>query len=144
METLHKSHWVPYSREKMYGLVADIARYPQFLPWCTGARVIRDLGASVEASLTLSQGPVSKSFVTRNLMQPFEQIEMHLVSGPFKHLYGVWRFTEQDGGTLIHFELEFSFSSRLIAMMIGPLFNTAANTLLDAFVARAKQVCTSP
>ncbi len=121
----------------LYRLVADIETYPQFLPWCSAARILTSAPGKVQASLTLSKGGLSKSFVTENILHPFNEIEMHLISGPFKHLEGVWTFEPENGGTRVALHLEFSFDNRLIAMMIGPLFQPVANTLLEAFVAQA-------
>ncbi len=141
MEVVKKSMWLPYAREDLFKLVADIEGYPQFLPWCSGAKILKRFPGGVEASLTLHKGSISKSFVTRNLIRENEKIEMHLVSGPFKHLYGVWTFEAKDAGVTIGLEMEFSFDNRLIAMMVGPLFKPVTNTLLEAFVQRAGEVC---
>lgn len=139
MEIIQKSAWVAASPEKVYNLVADIEAYPSFLPWCGGAKILKRFDDGVEASLTLTKGGLSKSFITRNKMMPFKKIDMKLVAGPFKSFDGVWSFVEERGGTRVSLDLRFSFESRLIAMMIGPLFQPVANTLLEAFVKRAEQ-----
>ncbi len=141
MEKVSKKMWVPYARAEVYHLVADIESYADFLPWCAAAKVLKRWEGGVEASLTLKKGGLSKSFVTRNLETLNEKIEMHLVSGPFKHLYGVWLFQDRDDGVEVSLDLEFSFDNKLIAMMIGPLFQAIANTLLEAFMQRAEKVC---
>lgn len=142
MEVVQKSMWVPYKPADVFKLVADIQHYPDFLPWCSGAKILKHFPGGVEASLTLHKGSISKSFVTRNLMVENEKIEMHLVSGPFKHLYGVWLFEPKAKGVTITFDMEFSFDNRLIAMMVGPLFHHITHSLLEAFVKRAEVVCT--
>ncbi len=141
MEIVRKKMWVPYAREDVYALIADIESYATFLPWCAASKVLRRWEGGVEASLTLKKGGLSKSFVTRNLETPSERIEMHLVSGPFKHLYGVWVFEDKNNGVEVSLDLEFSFDNKLVAMMIGPLFQPVANTLLEAFIQRAEAVC---
>ncbi len=143
MEVVNKKMWVPYAREDVYRLIADIDAYATFLPWCVASKVLQRWEGGVEASLTLKKGGLSKTFVTRNLEALNEKIEMHLVSGPFKHLYGVWRFQTLSEGVEVSLDLEFSFENKLMAMMIGPLFQPVANSLLEAFMARAAEVCRS-
>lgn len=139
MEIIQKTAWVTSKPEVVYRLVADIEAYPQFLPWCGGAKILKVFENGVEASLTLTKGGLSKSFITRNTLKPYQSIDMQLVSGPFKDFDGVWTFQEERGGTRVSLNLKFSFESRLVAMMIGPLFQPVANTLLEAFVKRAEQ-----
>lgn len=127
--------------EKVYELVADIESYPKFLPWCHGAKILKRLPNVVEASLILSKGGLSKSFATRNTMTPGKEIKMELLSGPFKRLDGLWTFETMPGGTKVSLHLEFSFENRLIAMMLGPVFQPIANTLLEAFVKKAEEAC---
>jgi ribosome-associated toxin RatA of RatAB toxin-antitoxin module len=142
MEIVHRSAQVPYSAQAIYTLVNDIEAYPQFLPWCVDAIVHERDEQHILASLTLEKGGFRKRFTTQNQLESNRRLEMHLVEGPFKHLYGVWTFEpEGDEACLVTVALEFDFSSRIIAMLIGPLFQHAANTLLDAFVERAHQVC---
>ena len=141
LEIVRKKMWVPYAREDVYRLIADIEAYATFLPWCAAAKILRRWEGGVEASLTLKKGGLSKTFVTRNLETLNEKIAMHLVSGPFKHLYGVWLFEDQNGGVEVSLDLEFSFDNKLVAMMIGPLFQPVAHSLLEAFMQRAADVC---
>lgn len=141
MEVVEKKMWVPYSPSCVYQLVCNIQDYPLFLPWCSHAQILRRLDSIVEASLTLRKGGISKSFVTRNIMVENEQIEMHLLSGPFKHLYGIWKFEARDQGVEVSLHLEFSFDSLFFSKMMGPLFQPIANTLLEAFMKRAAEVC---
>lgn len=132
---------VPHRAEDLYKLVADINNYPKFLPWCKDADILRVHDNVVEARLVLAKGGISKGFITRNLMTPHHQIEMHLLEGPFKHLYGLWNFEDNVEGCRVSLKLEFSFDNRLMAMMLEPIFNTVADTLLQAFVDRAKTTC---
>lgn len=138
MEIIQKSAWVACPPEKVYKLVADIESYPTFLPWCVYAKVLKQDNVSVEASLTLAKGGLSKSFSTVNTMIPFKEIQIKLLSGPFKKLEGVWSFKEERGGALVSLHLEFSFDNRFVALMLGPVFQPIANTLLDAFIKRAE------
>ena len=141
MTTIHKSALVPYSAEQMYNLVDDIPAYPEFLPWCSGSKEINRGENEVEASLDIAHSGVHKSFTTRNRLEINKAIEMQLVEGPFKHLNGVWRFEPLgDVGSKVVLDLEFDFSSKLLAMTFGPLFSKIASSLVDAFIQRAQKV----
>ena len=124
----------------MYELVADIEHYPDFLPWCHGAKILHQSKTMVEARLTISKGGLSKSFTTRNTMYPYHTINLHLVEGPFRHFQGSWNFMAEGEGARVSLHLEFSFDNRLIAMMFGPVFQPVAHSLLEAFVKRAESL----
>ena len=137
MEVVHRSAHVPYTARQVFDLVDDIEHYPEFLPWCTAAQVKERQSDYTIASLTLEKKGLRKRFTTKNTVEVGRKLEMHLVEGPFKHLYGVWTFEPTDNGCQVTVSLEFDFASRIIAMLLGPIFNHAANNLLEAFVARA-------
>lgn len=141
MPTINRQALVPYSAADMYALVDDIDAYPQFLPWCKRAEVLSRDEDEVKATIELAKGSLKKSFTTCNRLQAGKMIEMRLVEGPFKNLEGFWRFDALEGGaSKVSLDLEFEFSSKLVAMAIGPVFNQVANSLVDAFVSRAKEV----
>jgi len=96
----------------------------------------------VEASIEIAKGAVRKTFATRNRLQKNKMIEMRLLEGPFRHLEGFWRFDSlQDGKACkISLDMDFEFSNRLISLALGPVFNSITNSLVDAFVDRAKTV----
>lgn len=141
MIKVQKSALVPYRAEQMYALVDDIRAYPEFLPWCRKAEELRRSDSEVEARLEIAHSGIHKSFTTRNQLQPGRRIEMHLVEGPFRKLYGIWRFEPLgEAGSRVSLELDFEFSSTLLKMTFGPLFNKIASTLVDAFIQRARKV----
>ncbi len=141
MPTINRSALVPHTNQEMFQLVDDIDRYVEFLPWCTESRVLERSEDEVTATILLSKGSLNKSFTTRNLLQKHKMIEMRLVDGPFKHLQGFWRFDSlNDHACKVSLDLDYEFSSKLVAMAIGPVFNQIANTLVDAFVNRAKEL----
>ena len=122
----------------MYRLVADIVSYPEFLPWCGGARLLRVEDDLVEAELTIAYGGVHKTFTTRNLLQPGKMMEIQLVEGPFRQLHGYWRFTPLEAqASKIELDLEFEVASRLVAVVLTPVFTSIASQLVDAFHKRA-------
>lgn len=141
MTTINKSALVPYSPAQMFDLVDNIEAYPEFLPWCSSTRVISRDDDLVRATIELSRGGVEKAFTTANRNQKNKMIEIRLVDGPFKRLDGFWRFDALgDDGCKISLDLEFEFSSRMLGMVVGPVFSQIANSLVDAFHKRAKDV----
>lgn len=118
----------------MYDLVNNIADYPQFLPWCKHARILQQSDQEITATLLLAKGGIHKSFTTKNRLTPYEAIHISLVDGPFKQLNGHWRFAPQaNGHTLVSVDLSFEFSSKLLALLFGSIFNEVARTLVSAF-----------
>jgi ribosome-associated toxin RatA of RatAB toxin-antitoxin module len=141
LETINRSALVPYTPQEMFALVSDVDTYPSFLPWCSAAQSLRRDDADVQARIDFSVGGVSKSFTTRNRFVGNEAIHMQLVDGPFRHLQGSWHFDPLgDDGCKISLNLEYDFSSRMVSMVTGPVFNKIANSLVDAFRKRAVEV----
>ena len=141
MDVVDRSALVHYSTDEMFALVSDIDAYPQFLPWCSGARVQSREQDEMIASIDFSVSGVSKSFTTRNRLKPGREISMQLVEGPFSQLEGRWRFEPLgDAGSKISLFLEYDFSSKMVSLAVGPVFNKIANTLVDAFQKRATEV----
>ena len=141
MRKVNRSAIVPYSAREMFVLVDDVEAYPEFLPWCNQAEVHNRTEDSVEATLELHKGSVSNKFTTRNTRKEFEEIDLALIGGPFRHLAGGWRFKELgDDGCKVLLELDFEFESRLVDMMFGSFFEDICNSLVDAFTKRAEAV----
>ena len=132
---------MPYTAKEMFALVSDIEAYPDFLPWCTQASVLSHKHDEVRASVSFSVGGMSRSFATRNYLQVNKMIEMQLVEGPFSSLHGCWQFDSLgDAGCKISLHLEYDFSSRMLGMVVGPVFNQISNTMVDSFQQRAVEV----
>jgi ribosome-associated toxin RatA of RatAB toxin-antitoxin module len=141
MTTISKSALVSYSPAQMFALVDGIEAYPEFLPWCRGANVLSRTDDEVRATIELSKGGVEKSFTTCNRNQKNKMIEMRLVEGPFRQLEGFWRFDALgDDGCKVSFDLEFEFASRMLGMVVGPVFSQIANSLVDSFHKRAVEI----
>ena len=141
MRRVKRSALVPYRAQQMFGLVDDVAAYPEFLPWCHSAEVHSRSDEVVEATLELQKGAISKKFTTRNSRREFEAIDLALVGGPFKHLRGGWRFNDLgDAGSKVSLDLEFEFESRLTDLMFGTFFEEICNSLVDALSRRAAVV----
>lgn len=138
---IDKSALVMHSAEHMFAVVNDISRYPEFLPWCAGAQVHERTGNQVLASLDVAKGGIRHRLTTRNELVAPESIEMRLVDGPFRNLRGRWVFKALDENACkVALQLDFEFSGKLARMAFGPLFNHAANTMVEAFCRRADEI----
>ncbi len=143
MSSISRSAVVPFSAQQMFALVADIASYPEFLPWCGGTRIIGTDADEVIAAITIAYSGVHKTFTTRNRLLKDKMMEIRLVEGPFRYLHGYWRFQDMDGRTSrISVDLEFEVANRLLALVLTPVFTNLANQLVDSFHRRAVQLYT--
>ena len=123
------------------GLVDRVEDYPQFLPWCGGSTLEHRDETSTRASITIDYHGIKQSFRTANTNEPPHLITIRLVSGPFRHLDGVWRFTAlREDACRIDFRLHYEFSSKLLEKITGRVFHYIADTLVDAFVKRADKL----
>jgi len=141
LDSIDRSALVPYTPHEMFALVTDVSAYPQFLPWCGGSGVLSYDDHEMVARIDLAVGGVNKSFTTRNRHQPDTEVSMQLVDGPFSQLQGRWRFEPLgEEGCKIALFLEYDFSSKMVGMVVGPVFSQIANSLVDAFQKRAAEV----
>ncbi|TSE20583.1 Persistence and stress-resistance toxin PasT [Tepidimonas alkaliphilus] len=143
-KTVRKSVLVWHGAPEMFALVADVERYPEFLPWCEHGRVLERTPNGMVASIGMAFGGVHKSFTTRNVHEEGRRIRIALVDGPFSQLEGDWTFTPLGEGAQracrIDFVMTYGFASSVLAALVGPVFDRIADTLVDAFVKRADQV----
>ena len=141
MALIQRSVLVEYRAEDMYALVHDVERYPEFLPWCSGAQVEQQDEGGVHARVGIDFRGIRQHFTTHNTVHPPSLIEMKLVSGPFRQLDGSWRFKPLgDQACKVEFQLRYEFSSKLLEKLVGPVFHFIASSLVDAFVKRAAQL----
>ena len=143
MPTHSENRLVPYSAAQMYDLVADIAKYPEFLPWCTAARIRStreaDTGKVVEADLIISFKLFRERFTSRVTMHPADnKIEVEYLDGPFKYLVNYWHFIPNEDGCTVDFHVDFEFKSKILQGVIGVVFNEAMRRIVKAFDDRAK------
>jgi coenzyme Q-binding protein COQ10 len=142
MATHAEKRVLPYRPEQLYDLVADVEKYPEFLPWCIGARV-RDRQPDVLiADLVIGFKGFRDGFTSRvTLNRPDMRIDVAYLDGPFRYLNNHWVFRElADGGCEIDFFVDFEFRSRLLQRIIGVLFNEAVRRMVDAFESRAATI----
>jgi ribosome-associated toxin RatA of RatAB toxin-antitoxin module len=141
MTIVQKSALVKFSARQMFDLVNDIEAYPQFLPWCSGSRIIKRDEDMVEAEIIISKGGFKKAFSTRNKIDLGGKITVSLLDGPFSYLEGVWNFMPlREDASKISLDLEFEMSSKLASLAFGTVFHQICNTMVGAFTSRAKQV----
>jgi ribosome-associated toxin RatA of RatAB toxin-antitoxin module len=141
MREVRRSALLPHPPGAIYALVADVERYPEFLPWCSAVRVLAHEGGEVTVRLSFASGLVRASFTTRNLLEPGRSVTMRLVDGPFDMLEGRWDFTPVgDAGTRADLVVRFATRGVTGALALGPAFEAACNRLVDAFARRARQV----
>ncbi|MBS1199412.1 MAG: cyclase/dehydrase [Proteobacteria bacterium] len=140
MREVKRSALVPYTAVQMFDLVADVERYPEFLPWCTAATVLGRDGEMVTAQLALSRGRASARFTTRNRLVPGQFLEMRLLEGPFRSLEGRWDFIAiGEAGSRVELALRFETQGSLAGLVLGPVFEGICNQLVDAFAQRARK-----
>ncbi|MBW4023027.1 MAG: type II toxin-antitoxin system RatA family toxin [Proteobacteria bacterium] len=135
---------VPYTPEQMFDLVADVGKYPQFLPWCIGARIRTHTQEELVADLTIGFGPFRESFTSRVTLQHPHTIVVHYENGPFKYLNNRWHFLADPNGCLVDFFVDFEFRSRMLQMAIGSVFAEAVRRMVYAFLKRARDVYGPP
>jgi ribosome-associated toxin RatA of RatAB toxin-antitoxin module len=139
MREVKRSALVGRSAGELFALINDIESYPQFLPWCTHARVLSRSPHELIATLGVRQGALHGEFTTRNALEPQCRIGMQLVSGPFRTLQGEWLLTPiESGGCRVELTLRFAFRNPLTAMLFESQFAATVGGLVDAFVARAR------
>lgn len=139
MHKVQRSVLVPHSRTQMFDLVADVEKYPQFMPWCGGTTVHRNDEKGMEASITISIAGIRQTFTTRNEHDYPSLITFNLVDGPFSRLTGTWEFQElTPDACKVLYLMEYDFASRTLEMVVGPIFNRIATSFIDSFTQRAQ------
>lgn len=141
MAQVQKSVLLTFSAQQMFDLVDKVEDYPKFLPWCNRTELKHRDEARTEATLFIDFKAVKSQFTTRNSKRAGESMHIVLVDGPFKRLDGHWLFRALDEHACkVEFQLNYEFSSRLFEKVIGPVFAHIANTFVEAFVKRAREV----
>ncbi|MEM8868886.1 MAG: type II toxin-antitoxin system RatA family toxin [Pseudomonadota bacterium] len=144
MPTHTENRTMPYSADQLYDLVADIGRYPEFLPWCSAARIRRTRQEGhrkiIDADLVISFKVFRERFGSRVTLEPeVRKIHVEYLDGPFRYLNNHWEFTEvSDTECEVRFFVDFEFKSRTLQALIGVVFNEAMRRIVRAFEARAE------
>lgn len=129
---------LPYTPEQMFDLVADVARYGEFLPWVVGVRVRSDTGTEMVADLLVGFKALREKFSSRVAKERPERIHVDYLDGPLDHLRNEWRFRpDGEGGCLVDFSVDFAFRNRLFEAIAGQMFDRALRKMIGAFETRA-------
>lgn len=141
MPSARETRRLPYSAEQMFDLVADVARYPEFLPWVVATRVRSDSDAVMVADMIVGFKAISEKFTSRVEKDRPRLIRVRYVDGPLRNLDNQWLFRSVDDGACeIDFSVDFAFKSRLFEAVAGQYFDRAFRKMVTAFEARAAQL----
>ncbi|QDH17834.1 type II toxin-antitoxin system RatA family toxin [Swingsia samuiensis] len=139
MPTHAEQRLLVYTPEQLFDLVANVAEYPEFLPWCTKADVKLQTEKEIIVDLTAGFGPFKETFTSRVTLNRPSQIRVRYEKGPFRYLNNVWTFTPNPQGCLIDFFIDFEFKSRLLQNAMGVVFNEGVRLMVSAFIKRARE-----
>ncbi|MGA2089443.1 MAG: type II toxin-antitoxin system RatA family toxin [Stellaceae bacterium] len=140
MPTHAEKRFLPYTPEQVFDLVADIERYPEFLPWCVGARIRERRDNVILGDLLIGWRMVRERFTSRVTLNRPDRIDVEYTEGPFRYLKNHWVFERQPGGCLVDFFVDFEFRSRMLQGVIAALFNEAVKRMVSAFEKRAQEL----
>lgn len=133
---------LPYTPGQMFDLVADIERYPEFLPWCVACRITKTEGPVIWGDLMVGFKVFRETFTSKVTLHAPGSVDVEYINGPFRYLNNHWKFISLDGGrrTEIDFFIDFEFRSRLLQAVATPIFNEAVRRMVGAFETRADAI----
>ncbi|MDB5696388.1 MAG: cyclase [Sphingomonas bacterium] len=137
MPSHHETRHLPYTAEQMFDLVADVKRYPEFLPWVIAMRVRHDTPTETLADMIVGFKGLRESFTSRVDKKRAERICVDYIDGPLKYLRNEWRFQPEGQGCAVDFTVDFQFKNRVFEMLAGQVFGTALRRMIGAFETRA-------
>ena len=140
MPTHAEKKFLPYTPQELFDLVADIERYPEFLPWCVGTRIRSREGNVVVADMIIGYKAFRERFTSKVTLTPPTRIDVAYSEGPFKYLTNHWIFVPEAAGTTIDFFVDFEFRSRILQALIGVVFGEAVRIMVNAFERRAQAI----
>ena len=135
---------LPYGAEAMYDLVADVARYDEFLPCVSAVRIRSDSDTEMVADLIVGFKSLREQFASRVVKARPRTIHVDYLDGPLKYLTNDWRFEPVPGGCLVDFGVDFAFKNRVFEMIAGQVFDQALRKMIDAFEKRAETLYGAP
>jgi len=145
MPTHGEKKLLPHRPDQLFDLVADIDRYPEFLPWCVAARINEREGNVLHADLVIGFKMFRERFTSKVTLTRPGRIDVEYARGPFRYLNNHWIFTpEGDGACMIDFYVEFEFRSRIVQGLIGTVFHEAVRRMVRAFEIRARKIHGAP
>jgi ribosome-associated toxin RatA of RatAB toxin-antitoxin module/CRP-like cAMP-binding protein len=142
---VRRSLLMPYPAESMFDLIEQAEHYPQFIPWCTDAVILERTEELVAARISMRVAGLTLSLQTRNPKRRPEWLALRMVQGPLRRFEGEWHLTPLNAQACrIEFTLTYEFADRIIERVAGPVFARMADTMVDAYVARAERILTVP
>jgi coenzyme Q-binding protein COQ10 len=149
MPTHAEKRVVAYTPAQMFDLVADVGRYPEFLPWCVAAKIREQSESELVADLTIGFKVFRETFTSRVKLDPpandgTGMVHVAYENGPFRYLNNHWKFLPHERGCLVDFYVDFEFRSRILQLAIGVVFNEATRLMVNAFLRRARSVYGPP
>lgn len=134
----HERRSLPHSATQMYDLVADVRRYPEFLPWVSAIRIRQDSETEMLADMVVGFKSLRETFSSRVVKTPHSSIVVDYLDGPMKHLHNHWQFEDAvGGGSIVEFTVDFSFRNRVFEALAGQFFDSALRKMTSAFIERA-------
>lgn len=137
----HEKRQVPYSPEQMFALVADVERYPEFLPWCVATRIRSRDQFSFTADLIAAFAAFREQYTSRVKLSPADNtIVIEYLQGPFEHLTNRWVFVANEKGCEVDFDIDFRFRSKTLETLISGVFTKAIRKMTESFEQRAHKL----
>jgi coenzyme Q-binding protein COQ10 len=131
---------ISYPIELLFDVVIDVARYPEFLPWCAAARILKVESQSVfYAELVINFKGLAEKYTSKITMTKPNEVLVQAISGPFKHLTNTWKLKQVDNHTEVFFEIDFEFNSKLLESFAGLFFDKAVTKMVAAFENEVKR-----
>lgn len=141
MPTHAERRILPHTPEQLYALVADVERYPEFLPWAVACRIRKRQDPVIWADLVIGFKMIRERFTSKVTLNPdARRIDVEYVDGPFHYLNNHWQFEPHPDGCAVDFFVDFEFKNKVLQTIIGALFNEAVKRMVAAFEGRAKQL----
>lgn len=141
MTSIRETRSLPYSREQMFDLVADVEAYPEFLPWVIATRVRHDDAHTMTADMLVGFKALREKFTSKVAKERPGELRVHYVDGPLRDLDNHWRFDPlPDGGCELHFSVDFTFKNRMFEALAGQYIDRAFRKMVAAFEARAQDL----
>lgn len=132
---------LPYTKNQLYDLIADIESYPEFVPWCEAARIWETEGDVLLADLAIRFKGISGKYTSRVFFDKEQyEISVELAQGPFKHLYQGWKFSDVAGGTRVEFDIDFAMRSKILEKIVDLIFLDTCDKMMQAFKKRAEDL----
>jgi len=125
-----------YGTDELFAVVADVKDYPLFVPWCSGARILREDQREIIADLVIGFGPFQESFRSQVTLDRPRRVLVRAIEGPLEHLTNTWTFTPVGDETIVDFMIDFQFKSHLLDHVANGMFHEAATRMMSAFQSR--------